>query len=234
MLPDLTLPEGFLRLGAMGWPLAACSVLALAICLERSVFFIGSWWRKVAEYERLCRQLNQYKSQPKHLRDEAISLLLMELHSRFLSGLKSLRIIGAISPMIGLLGTILGIIAAFEVIAQHPGPVSPNMIAGGLGEAMFTTSAGLMIALPSLLMAHYFQFLADRQLDGFSLKLNHLSLSLSVHSEQKSEADDTILRGALPVIGSGGDDVEHGPMNKLDDGATQCERLILNAAKLLG
>ncbi len=187
---DLTLPEGFLRLGMMGWPLAACSVLALALCLERSVFFLASRRRNKVDLERLCTQLYTYKAQPKPLRDEALNVLMLQLQGSYLSALKSLRTIGAISPMIGLLGTILGIIAAFKVIALHPGPVSPNMIADGLGEAMFTTAAGLMIALPSLLMAHLFQSLAERQLAAMSLHLNKRSLAMAL---AVPEHVDTVL-----------------------------------------
>mgnify|MGYP000148796201 CR=1 FL=1 len=214
MLPELILPQDFLRLGIMGWPLVACSVLALALCLERAVFFVANRWRKAAQFTSLCAQLERYKEQPKGLRDEALSLMLQDLQGQYFNGLQSLRIIGAISPMIGLLGTILGIITAFKVIAQHPGPVSANAIADGLGEAMLTTAAGLMIALPALLLAHYFQFLGNRQLGDFSLRLNRLSLSLAMQSEQSSDAPVKPARVKTADI-------------------TQREQLILSAAKLL-
>jgi biopolymer transport protein ExbB len=87
--------------------------------------------------------------------------------------------------MLGLLGTILGIIVAFKVIAAHTGPVSPNMIADGLWEAMLTTAAGLFIALPCLLVAHIFRSLGEKQLGDFCLRLNKLSMSFEMEKSEK-------------------------------------------------
>jgi|AZIJ01.1.fsa_nt_gi biopolymer transport protein ExbB len=214
MLPDLVLPENASRLGPMAWPLLVCSVITLAICLERSVFFILNRWRIKSEFEGLCRQLEAYKYQPKLLRDEAMSLLLLQLRSRYCSGVKSLRILGALSPMIGLLGTILGIISAFNVIALHPGPVSPSLIADGLGEAMLTTAAGLLIALPALLMAHVFQALGDRQLEAMSLRLNRLSLAFAVAMTEQREGHDKVGSPHLPVDAPGADGWARSPLHK--------------------
>ena len=232
MLPDLALPESLARLGLMAWPLLACSVVALAFCLERSVFFSANYWRKKTEFTRLSTQLEAYKLQPKSLRDEAMSLLLVQLRSRYYSGLKTLRIIAALSPMIGLLGTILGIIAAFKVIALHAGPVSPNMIADGLGEAMLTTAAGLLIALPSLLLAHVFQSLSDQQLDDFSLRLNRMSLAFAVEAVEKSAGDTGAGSNNAGVHAP-----DHGALARQPENqalkSNQTEALILNGLKLL-
>lgn len=236
---DIDWPESFLQLGLMGWPLAACSVLALALCIERSVFFLGSRRRQRLDLERLCTQLRTYKAQPKTLRDEALNVLMLEIQSSYLNALKSLRTIGAVSPMIGLLGTILGIIAAFKVIALHPGPVSPNMIAGGLGEAMYTTAAGLMIALPSLLMAHLFQALAERQLAAMSLHLNKSSLSMAaalpervdtVLADLNSGNEKSMETGAA---GGGSRFNADSAKNREKTDVTQREWLIENAARYL-
>ncbi|WP_206006350.1 MotA/TolQ/ExbB proton channel family protein, partial [Pseudoalteromonas sp. c7(2019)] len=61
-----------------------------------------------------------------------------ELHS----GLKLLALIGVISPLLGLLGTVLGLIDMFKAIALTTGSVTPNDLADGLGIAMRTTAAG--------------------------------------------------------------------------------------------
>lgn len=65
--------------------------------------------------------------------------------------------IAAISPMVGLLGTILGMIQAFNVIAFQTGAVKPILLAGGISKAMVTTAAGLIIAIPSMMFHSFFR-----------------------------------------------------------------------------
>ncbi len=187
------LPEWFAQLGLMAWPLAICSVLTLAICFERSLFIMKIWLTEKSRYQYLMAALEENKSKPKPIRDELVSIIINELRRPYFSGVAPLRIIGTISPMLGLLGTILGIISVFKVIASQTTPVSPNMIAGGLWEAMLTTAVGLIIALPALLMAHSFHHIAQRQLDNFFLQLNKLSMSYELEKNSTSllTPDDT-------------------------------------------
>ncbi|MFH1799187.1 MAG: MotA/TolQ/ExbB proton channel family protein [Candidatus Omnitrophota bacterium] len=65
--------------------------------------------------------------------------------------------IAAIAPMVGLLGTILGMIQAFNVIAFQTGAVKPILLAGGISKAMVTTAAGLIIAVPSMIFHSFFR-----------------------------------------------------------------------------
>ncbi len=174
------MPEWFTQLGIIGWPLAACAVLLFAIFFERIVFLLRAFKRKDALYHELSDVLTNHKSAAKSVRDDLISLRLQELHPVYYSGIKPLKIIGSISPILGLLGTVLGIIKAFQVIAVQTGAVSPNMIADGLWEAMLTTAVGLSIALPALILAHTFRHYADVLLDSICLSLNKLSLSFDL------------------------------------------------------
>lgn len=186
-------PEWFQQLGLMAWPLAACSILALALGLERTVFAIRARWQRERNYQHLADYLTSHRGQPKAVRDELSGVMLRELQGSYYSGIAGLRIIGTMSPMLGLLGTILGIIAAFQSISVQVGPVSPSVIADGLWEAMLTTAMGLLIALPSLLLAHLFKWFSERQLDDFCLRLNKLSLSFDL---------DEPLRESQVVTGS--------------------------------
>ena len=68
---------------------------------------------------------------------------------RFLGGI---AILAAVAPLLGLLGTVTGIIRTFGVI-QSFGNANPSLMAGGISEALITTAAGLIIAIP-LLLAH--------------------------------------------------------------------------------
>lgn len=65
--------------------------------------------------------------------------------------------VAVISPLVGLLGTILGMMQAFNIIAFQIGAVKPILLAGGITKAMVTTAAGLMIAIPAMIFYSYFR-----------------------------------------------------------------------------
>jgi len=77
---------------------------------------------------------------------------------------KRLRILGTIvtvSPLLGLLGTVMGMIRAFNVISAQ-GVGDPGALAGGISEALITTAVGLSIAIPSLVFYNYFAHRSER------------------------------------------------------------------------
>ena len=71
-----------------------------------------------------------------------------------------LNTIGNISPLLGLLGTITGMITAFESIAES-GTGDPRVVAGGISQALITTATGLMIAIPAIIFYRYLGHRAD-------------------------------------------------------------------------
>ena len=78
-------------------------------------------------------------------------------------GFRSLSILGNTAPLLGLLGTITGMIKAFMVIEQAGGKVDAQALAGGIWEAMLTTGVGLTVAIPTLLFLHLLEGMADRR-----------------------------------------------------------------------
>lgn len=72
--------------------------------------------------------------------------------------------IGNIAPLIGLLGTITGMIVAFESIAAS-GAGDPKVVAGGISQALVTTATGLIVAIPSIVFYRYLARTADRSLE---------------------------------------------------------------------
>jgi biopolymer transport protein ExbB len=66
-----------------------------------------------------------------------------------LRGLERLNVLGQVAPMIGLFGTVYGMIVAFQTIASTGGAADPAMLAGGIGTALVTTFWGLLIAIPA-------------------------------------------------------------------------------------
>ena len=169
--------------GFVFWPLMLCSATGLTICIERIVFLYKQSKAKEASYEELADFLKSHSSQAKGLRDEALAIRLKALQSSYYSGLSLLRLVASISPILGLLGTILGVIRAFQSIAASAGPVLPSTIAAGLWEAMLTTSLGLMISLPCIVMAYILRSWGERLLNSFCIDLNKLSLSLEMEKK---------------------------------------------------
>ncbi|MEO0225110.1 MAG: MotA/TolQ/ExbB proton channel family protein [candidate division WOR-3 bacterium] len=74
-----------------------------------------------------------------------------------------LAAIASISTLLGFTGTVVGMIKAFESIAQA-GYASPQVVAKGIAEALITTAAGLIVAIPTIAFYHYFNYRVDRYL----------------------------------------------------------------------
>jgi biopolymer transport protein ExbB len=71
--------------------------------------------------------------------------------------IRPLLVIGSITPLLGLLGTVFGMIKAFNVVATVEGLGRADLLAAGISEALITTAAGLLIAIPSLAFYNYFR-----------------------------------------------------------------------------
>jgi len=88
-----------------------------------------------------------------------------EYVTRFLPVLNT---VSNVSPLLGLLGTILGMITAFESIAES-GTGDPRVVAGGISEALITTATGLIIAIPALVFYRYLGSKADKSRGNVSI-----------------------------------------------------------------
>ncbi|HER35644.1 MAG: MotA/TolQ/ExbB proton channel family protein [Halothiobacillaceae bacterium] len=77
--------------------------------------------------------------------------------------LNTLGTIALISPLLGLLGTVIGIIDVFQAITAYSGSgaVAPELLAGGIAKALITTAAGIMVAVPAFIFHRYFRGLID-------------------------------------------------------------------------
>ncbi|NCF18099.1 MAG: MotA/TolQ/ExbB proton channel family protein [Haliea sp.] len=99
--------------------------------------------------------------------------------------LNTLGTIAAIAPLLGLLGTVVGMIKVFaEITTQGTGNASA--LAGGISEALITTAAGLTVAIPALVMHRYF----TGRIDGIVVELEQETIKLvdALHSEEHTEA----------------------------------------------
>ncbi|ELN6867394.1 MotA/TolQ/ExbB proton channel family protein [Vibrio parahaemolyticus] len=195
------------QFGLMTWPLIICSALTVMIIAERlfQVFIsLGVGKSAIRQYlasldptnsrdiEALADELSgkrpllyrgvamllAHHSFAKSLREDAAGMWLQEKRHQLHSGLRLLTLIGVISPLIGLLGTVLGLIEMFKGIAVSTGNITPNDLADGLGLAMRTTAAGLIIALPAISGAQIIGLWADRVLAKLEHTLNYVNLWL--------------------------------------------------------
>ncbi len=87
---------------------------------------------------------------------EAIEEASTEEITTYMKPIDYLSIIGAVAPMLGLLGTVSGMIKAFQTIGSQ-GMGKPEVLAGNIGEALITTATGLIIAIPSMMCYYYFR-----------------------------------------------------------------------------
>jgi|TARA_R100000049_G_C1957572_1_gene118907 biopolymer transport protein ExbB len=198
--------------GILMVPIVACSILALAIVLERFWSLrasrvappqsINELWRWIKKKELNGRKLKALQgSSPlgrvlagglinaKHGREvmkESIeheaSQVIHELE-RFLNPLGT---IATITPLLGLLGTVIGMIKVFAEI-QLAGVGNAGNLAGGISEALITTAAGLSVAIPALICHRYF----IRRVDELVVNMEQEAIKLVevVHGDREIDVE---------------------------------------------
>ena len=102
--------------------------------------------------------------------------------------LRGLGVIANLAPMLGLFGTVVGMIRAFDVISRA-GTGNPNLVAEGISEALLTTAAGLLIGIPALAAYHFFRSRSGRLL--FEMESVALSLLQSLAAQSGEPGENT-------------------------------------------
>lgn len=147
--------EWFQKGGPVMYPLLICSILAMGIVLER----LWSFPNLFRQGEAIAKVDISGKE-----REKAWDALAKKLNK----GLSVLEVIVTVAPMLGLLGTVLGVIHTFELFGRGITQVNKASLGMGLAEALITTAAGLIIAIPTLVAYH----LLARRVDDFVDKCN--------------------------------------------------------------
>jgi biopolymer transport protein ExbB len=175
---------------AGGWlmgPIILCSVIAMAIILER----LWAYRQKKVIPSNLVAQIWQLhqkgqitaahiatvrdssplgrilaaglvnRDHPREMMKEAIEEEGRQVVHELERYLNTLGTIAAITPLLGLLGTVIGMIKVFTAITSA-GVGNPAVLAGGISEALITTAAGLSVAIPSLIFHRYLSGRVDR------------------------------------------------------------------------
>ena len=94
-------------------------------------------------------------------REETLRVARVQLE-KLRGYLRILEVIATLSPLLGLLGTVLGMIKVFRELELAGSKVDPSILSGGIWEALLTTALGLSIAIPAVLMVNYFDRVIDR------------------------------------------------------------------------
>ena len=89
--------------------------------------------------------------------------------------MRLLEVIAGAAPLLGLLGTVLGMIEAFKQLEMAGSQIDPSVLSGGIWQALLTTAAGLIVALPALIAWHHF----DRGLENARIAMNALLARIS-------------------------------------------------------
>lgn len=102
------------------------------------------------------RCVRDQKLSANHLENEVWRLAKLGIHP-LNKRLKVLEVIATIAPLIGLLGTVLGMVEAFQAMEQAGAQVDPAVLSGGIWKALLTTAAGLVIAIPTFVAHSWFE-----------------------------------------------------------------------------
>ncbi len=180
----VTIQEG----GVMMYPIILSSVVALAVALERFYRLrrkrimpeslikevkacqdeggIDHLYHLCLHYEevplaRILRVAIETRHSDRAKMEQAIESAGRQEAALMTSKLRVLGVISNLAPMMGLLGTVLGMIHAFTTIAQA-GTGHPSLVAKGISEALLTTAAGLIVAIPCLALYHYLKAKSER------------------------------------------------------------------------
>ena len=202
-------------LAAGGWvmPLIVlCSVLALAISIERSValnpvriappHLLANVWKQLKAGELDAQRLKALRlgsplgailaaglanrSQGRDVMKESIQEAAGHVVHDLERYLNTLGTVAAVAPLLGLLGTVVGMIRVFtEITVQGTG--NANALAGGISESLITTAAGLVVAIPALVMHRHY----TARIESIVVDLEREAIKLvdALHSNQKTEYD---------------------------------------------
>lgn len=179
----------FLKGGFLMYPILLCSVTGLSLLVN-----------KLIQYRRILTELGQersglQKSPPPILRplmeairhgysEQEISVIGTRRVKQIEKGLSWLSLIAIIAPLLGFTGTVTGMIKAFMVIANSS-TVNPSMLAGGIWEALITTAAGLLVAIPIHVGHHYL----EKQADEIAFVLKEITTNLYLKGRREEKTD---------------------------------------------
>lgn len=211
-MQKIFLVDMFVSGGPVMIPIVICSVIALAIVIERLRFYNrnpnngAAFMKKVKgafisrnffDAMKLCRAENtplanviaagidHLDLSKEHLLDVMRQEAMVQV-KKYEKHIGKLATIASVTPLLGLTGTVTGMISSFAVISTV-GIGDPTALAGGISEALYTTAAGLMVGIPALIAHNWceaksFEFI--EQVEMYSLDLANQVTTMEVSCEK--------------------------------------------------
>ncbi len=193
--------QALLKGGWMMLPLLVCSLVSVTIIIERLLFFRRTGKAHRAE-EILALTHKKRTDEALAIADEASLPVMRVLRaglthleasgameaagvaelSLMRKGLPALDTIITLSPLLGLLGTIIGMIKSFNIMAVS-GMGQPHAVTGGVAEALVCTAAGIAVAVITLIPYNYFLARVEGEAEGIEAYATRLEMALSASKE---------------------------------------------------
>jgi biopolymer transport protein ExbB len=191
--------------GPVMYPLLACSLIVMTVVIERAVFWMGNGMQRnqplVDEVLELCRagDWEAVRRKTAGSRDFVVHILVSGILHREFSMLKAMEAAAAdevqrmrrymgvldtmitVAPLLGIFGTVTGIISSFEMLGTA-GITQPETVTAGVAEALITTATGLAIAIFSVFPYNYFNAKVARA----TLDIERYATSLEIVYEKMS------------------------------------------------
>ncbi|MFC1824048.1 MotA/TolQ/ExbB proton channel family protein [Thermodesulfobacteriota bacterium] len=174
----------FIKGGPVMYPLLACSIIALTVIIERTFFWIREGMRRdprlVDKVLDLCRKAEweRLRGEVADSKDFIIKILVSGILHKEFSMTKAMEAAAAdeisrmrrylivldtmitVTPLLGIFGTVIGIITSFEILGTS-GIEHPQAVTAGIAQALITTASGLGIAILSVFPYNYFNSRAE-------------------------------------------------------------------------
>ena len=175
----------FINLGGpINWVLAVILCFCFCQCLERGIYFFQT--RKGSKNDvvkRLQEKAAAVAALPEAQRNAELTKESTLLYYEMNRGLWLLNFISAVSPSIGLLGTVTGLIGSFSKMAEVGAAVNIQDLSGGIWEAMITTATGLVTAIFSFAVYELFDWVSMRRVRDMEQLISVLN---GLHTAQQS------------------------------------------------
>ena len=184
MSPDLTLLD---RGGVVIWIIAALSVITVGIILWKVLHLtrLGVWGGQAAERAlegfqgngtvptegrgglrlktvQVAARASTDQGLDQDAAREETERVARKLLVEARQGLRALEVIATVAPLLGLLGTVLGMITAFQALQESGARADASVLAGGIWEALLTTAAGMAVAIPAAVALAWFESVIER------------------------------------------------------------------------
>ena len=194
--------------GPVMYPLLVCSIIALSVVIERTLFWFRLGLRSqpslVDEVLELSRQgdWESIRNKTAYAKDYMIKILVSGILHREFSMIKAMEAAAAdeikhmrrfmgildtmitVAPLLGIFGTVLGIISSFEALGSA-GIEHPQEVTVGIAQALITTAAGLGIAILSVFPYNYF----NSRVENAAMQIEKYATSLEIVYEKLTQTD---------------------------------------------